>query len=139
MPLDGVWYNELGSKMTLKTNGAQLMGLYETAVGAAKGEYPLAGLFTLDPEPTLGFVVAWQNSFGSLRSTTAWSGQYQNQSGVESLVTTWLLTSDTTPDQNWASTLVGQDVFTRQPPPRAQVEKALLRRAASHPLVAPRR
>lgn len=137
MPLDGTWYNELGSTMTIQTNGNQIRGTYQTAVGNAQGPFLLVGLFVAaDASPALGFVVAWQNANGNAHSATAWSGQYQNWNGDEAILTTWLLTGETLPDANWASTLVGQDVFKRTPPSPEEVEAALARRPPSHPVSA---
>ena len=46
-------------------------------------------------------------------STTTWSGQWQKtRSGIR-IFTTWLLTSQTEPKDNWKSTLVGKDTFYR--------------------------
>jgi hypothetical protein len=41
MDLNGDWYNELGSKMTLRVKGSSITGKYHTAVGDADGIYEL--------------------------------------------------------------------------------------------------
>jgi Avidin family len=123
--LNGTWYNELGSLMTIETNGNVISGTYQTAVGDAKGIYYLVGLTDTDnaASQAVGWVVVWQNQYGDSGSVTSWSGQYQVVNGVPTIVTTWLLTMETNPQDDWQSTLVGQDVFT--PYPVTQDEKSI--------------
>jgi Avidin family len=135
--LQGTWYNELGSEMILQVNGVVVTGTYQTAVGNAQGIYGLYGATDSEPAvPTnqaVGFVVVWENGYGSSNSVTAWSGQWQMYDGQEIITTMWLLTSETDPSQDWKSTLVGKDVFTRNPPPQNQIEKNVRQSAWSHP------
>ncbi|MCL1466593.1 avidin/streptavidin family protein [Argonema galeatum] len=110
-PLLGTWLNELGSKLSIESvsEDGNVKGFYETAVssaGCAKGKFPLVGRTNL---PSIGFVVSWTNSESRCSSVTAWSGQLQG----DQLVTTWLLTSQTVPSNNWRSTYVNKDTFTR--------------------------
>jgi Avidin family len=132
--IDGDWYNELRSHMSLKCNDGKISGYYETAVGSASGRYDLTGSYdtTVVADVTFAFTVTWTNGQTNTPSTTAWCGQYQSSSGVESLITTWLLTSSTQPGDDWESTLVGEDTFTRTQPSAATQALRLLR-AASHP------
>lgn len=109
--LVGTWKNQLGSKMIIESVSAdgEVKGSYETAVsasGCAKGTFPLVGRTNL---PSLGFVVSWTNDLSKCSSVTAWSGQLQK----DQIVTTWLLTAQTVPTNNWQSTTVNQDVFTK--------------------------
>jgi hypothetical protein len=46
---------------------------------------------------------------------------------------TRLLTHETGPDQDWKSTLVGTDIFTRKPPVEVEVKKAVKQGDWSHP------
>jgi hypothetical protein len=121
MPLEGTWFNELGSTMTIDavTPGQPFTGSYQTAVSTtacAQGSFQLVGTCDTDTDGTsVGFVVAWVNGNSNCHSITAWSGQLQIIGGQEEIVATWLLTMETDPGQDWASTLVGQDVFTRNP------------------------
>ncbi|WP_435157406.1 avidin/streptavidin family protein [Amycolatopsis sacchari] len=126
--LAGTWYNELGSVMNLTVSAdGELSGTYESAVGDAESTYPLRGGYDIAPVSgtgtALGWTVAWHNSFRNAHSTTSWSGQYYGGTG-ERIVTQWLLTSGTTPADQWQSTLVGHDEFTRTAPTAAQVEQA---------------
>ena len=119
MQLDGKWYNELGSLMDLTVDGGLVTGTYHTGVGEATGRYPITGAVDTDPighNQAVGLVVVWQNDQGSAHSVTTWSGQLQVIKGQEVLKTTWLLTRETKPDLDWQSTLVGTDIFLRQPP-----------------------
>jgi hypothetical protein len=127
MNLNGTWYNELGSQMTLQTNGNIISGTYQTAVGDASGIFNLIGQIVLDDDSSLvlGWVVVWQNQFGNSDSVTTWSGQLQSVNGTPTIVTTWLLTSETDPNDDWHSTLVGKDIFTTYQPSEEQVRTNL--------------
>lgn len=136
MPLDGTWYNELGSEMTLKVEKGLVTGTYRTAVGDAKGDYPLAGRadVTNDTTPNIGFVVSWENEYANAESVTSWSGQYQIRGEQEVITTFWLLTMETNPKLNWRSTLVGRDVFRRTKPSEDEINAKLSVGPVSHPL-----
>jgi hypothetical protein len=138
MDLNGDWYNELGSKMALRVKGSSIAGKYQTAVGDADGIYELVGRVSVpeDDARTLGFVVAWQNDKRITDSSTAWSGEAREIAGEETILTTWLLTVETTPHDDWKSTLVGKDVFTRIAPTPEKVKRAKALRPPSHHLKA---
>jgi hypothetical protein len=127
--VEGTWHNQLGSSMTLEVKGNELHGIYETAVGNAKGKYSLYGARVSDPSSpgeALAFVVAWLNDeAGISQSVTAWSGQWQEVDGEEFIDTTWLLTREADRPEEWESTLVGKDVFTRSGNPPAQIQRLL--------------
>jgi hypothetical protein len=138
MTLLGTWYNELGS--TLEINQAQgdtISGLYETAVsssGCAKGVFSVMGRTDVDAGgSTFGFAVTWLNDKSSCKSTTTWAGQYQTIDGQEVLVTLWLLVMRTSPDEDWASTLVGEDVFRRERLSPEQQAEVAARKRHPHP------
>ena len=142
MAFSGVWYNELGSKMTLNGSGGALSGVYQTAVGYASGQYTLTGRYNTTPSSggqALSWAVAWQNAYLNAHSATAWSGQYQVDpaTGQEEIYTLWLLASETPSDEDWGATQVGQDTFTRSPVSQEEIEQRLKCRPGSHPLSAP--
>ena len=121
MDIKGTWYNELNSTLKIKkVKDGNLTGTYETAVsneGCAQGSFKVAGRTDTDNGGyAVAFVICWQNDESDCESVTAWSGQAQVIDGEETLTAMWLLTSETPPDKNWTSTLVGKDVFTRNPP-----------------------
>ncbi|MEV4557821.1 avidin/streptavidin family protein [Kitasatospora sp. NPDC049285] len=132
MGITGDWYSELGSHMRLVAgpDGA-LTGTYLSATGRASGTYPLVG--RIDPPresghgTAVGWAVAWQNENSDAGSVTAWSGQYQ-ESEVERISATWLLTRSAEAPDAWESTVVGHDLFTRRAPDPARLEE--LRRTA---------
>jgi avidin family protein len=74
--LNGTWYNELGSKMTIQFNAdGSITGSYTTAVsatGCAKGAFPLTGRWNVDTSNvlSLGFAVGWNNAQSKCYSTT---------------------------------------------------------------------
>jgi hypothetical protein len=136
MSLEGKWYNQLGSEMNLTIKNGLVTGTYHTAVGDAKGIYPLAGRsdITNDTTPNIGFVVSWENEYANAESVTAWSGQFQIINNEEVITTFWLLTIETNPNLNWRSTLVGRDVFKRVKPSQDEIDTGFNIGPVSHPL-----
>lgn len=148
MSLGGKWYNELNSSIDIQIGEDNtISGIYHNAAGAAKGDYNFTGV--VEPVPpgdtnqAIAWVVTWVrlSDGAKFQSVTAWSGQYQlvkdnetNQT-VEKITALWLLTVETVPDQDWKSTQVGQDVFTRIPAHPETVKKHLDTSAWSHPKI----
>ena len=142
MNLLGEWYNELKSRMIITSaSDGQLTGTYQSIVGDVDPTktYVLSGRYDSSCEgKTLGWAVTWLNAYhhSDPPSTTTWSGQYQvNEQEKPEILTTWLLTAQTTPDFNWNSTNVGFDTFTRDIPTEEVYQKALKRGLCSHPKV----
>lgn len=126
-PITGTWYNQLGSTMIITASpDGSLTGTYESAVGNAENRYVLVGRYdtagVAGSGTALGWAVAWRNEFRNAHSATTWSGQYFGGDSPR-ITTKWLLTSGTTPADEWRSTLVGADFFTRTKPTAAQVEQ----------------
>lgn len=138
MPVDGDWYNELGSKMSIMplSGGArEFRGFYDSKVGDASGQYELLGRLGESEKATygtpLGWTVVWSNGANDAFAATVWSGQYL-QGEDEKILTTWLLTRSTDAGEAWEATVVGQDVFRRGEPAEEDVEgSARSSRAAS--------
>ena len=130
--LNGVWYNQLGSKMTLSAdNTGGLSGTYHSNVGGVPHDYFLGGRF--DPSwpwtndrvgITLGWAVTYIYDKDSLHihSTATWSGQFFDDD--QKIITQWLLTRSTKKGDIWSSTTVGNDTFTRTKPTAAEIAKA---------------
>ncbi|QLH06662.1 hypothetical protein C5F50_05920 [Nitrosopumilus ureiphilus] len=131
-----IWYNELGSKMALDADGkGGLTGTYVSAVGSAQDEYALVGRYNpAQSPPTVGWTVQWVNSHKKTNSVTSWSGQLMNVDGVPTILTTWLLTQQTKPENEWESTMVDQDVFTPNKPTDEQIRLAKMKRGCSNPV-----
>ena len=128
--LSGVWYNQLGSTMTLIADpDGGLSGKYNSAVGEAEDFYILTGRFDADPPVdkgvgvSVGWVVTYRNSELNAHSTASWSGQYFDD-GSERILTHWLLTLSTLPKDVWSSTNLGTDTFTRNKPSAAEIATA---------------
>jgi len=121
MNLKGVWENEHGSVMDITVEDGRIEGLYSSHTGET-GTYRVVGLADPAPNPetrTFAFVVCWRaidsdepDSLGHWVS--AFVGQLQMIDGEETLTTTWLLTKDTPPEDNWTSMLVDRSVFKRR-------------------------
>ncbi|MER5766372.1 avidin/streptavidin family protein [Streptomyces sp. NPDC001985] len=128
-PLAGVWHNQLGSVMKLRvTADGTLRGTYESAVGNAESTYVLTGRVDTAPAggaegTTLGWTVSWRNGYRNAHSNTTWSGQFF-QDGDDRINTQWLLTRDTTPANEWESTWIGHDEFSRGLPSAELLKKA---------------
>jgi hypothetical protein len=140
MQLAGTWYNELKSSMTLVVAGNVLSGTYHNAAGPAAGDYDLYGIVDPDatvPNRTIAWVVQWTRKADAknFNSVTAWSGQLQllGTKKIPTITTEWLLTAATDPADDWASTHVGQDVFTQTPPSATSVKLKIKSKAPSHP------
>ena len=136
MSLEGTWYNELGSKVFFLTNQGAVSGVYESAVGGGTGtQFLLAGRTDRDNEvaQNVGWAVSWESGVVNYHSVTSWSGQVQVNSGVEVLTAFWLLTTEVDPTANWKSTLVGKDVFHRNPPSDEIIARAKAIGPTPHP------
>ncbi|MGW2040447.1 streptavidin [Streptomyces virginiae] len=126
----GTWYNQLGSVMvvTRAANGG-FVGTYESAVGNAEKRYVMTGRYDSAPADgtgtAVGWTVAYRNAHRNAHSVATWSGQYVGGS-QERIVTQWLLSYGTTPADQWKSTYLGHDEFTRVKPSAADIEKARL-------------
>jgi hypothetical protein len=141
MGIEGIWYNELGSRMELTVENATITGVYVSAVGAAESEYELVGRIDTAPSSggqAVGWTVVWTNAaHGSSHSATSWSGQYQESDGQEEIYSFWLLVTEEQPQNDWAATRVGQDTFRRVKPTEAEIARARRRRGLSRPRPAP--
>ena len=136
MSLLGKWHNELGSTLNIeKEENGVLEGVYETAVssgGCAQGSFPLHGTTDVDSGgQTFGFSVTWKNEKSSCQSTTAWAGHYRED--LERLIAFWLLATKTDPKDEWGSTLVGEDVFTRETVSAERQEEVAQHKRPAHP------
>ncbi|MFH9662600.1 avidin/streptavidin family protein [Streptomyces sp. NPDC017248] len=121
--ITGTWYNQLGSTFTVTANAdGSLTGTYESTVGNAENRYVATGRYDTAPVDgsgtALGWTVSWRNSYRNAHSATTWSGQYFGGTAAR-INTQWLLTSGTTPANQWQSTLVGHDEFTKTKPTAA--------------------
>jgi hypothetical protein len=139
MGIQGTWYNELGSIMTIFGSGGSIYGTYNTASGNASGNYSLVGQIDTagSGSSATGWTVAWNNQHGSSRSATSWTGLYQNGSfGTEEIYTLWHLATEMPEPDQWKAVHVGQDTFTRGKPSAETVAQRQARGMASHPIMA---
>ena len=136
MNLQGTWYNELGSVLTIgNIQNGQFQLTYQTAVSAsncAQGIFQGTGcLNTGESGTTIGIAVSWQNNISNCESVTTWSGYLTGDADDPIIVAFWLLTS-ANPESSWASTLVGEDVFVQTPISDGQIRKNLMIKRHSH-------
>lgn len=138
MELEGTWHNELGSTMVIdQVRDGGFTGTYTTAVspaGSTQGSFQLVGRTDADSGgEAVAFLVCWQNDTYSRHSVTAWSGQAQTINGQDQIITMWLLTLETSPEQDWYATHVGHDVFTREQPTDEEITEKARIKQSSHP------
>jgi hypothetical protein len=116
----GTWYGQRGARLELTVaHGGRIEGKYYTSnQDDISGYFELIGMSdtrSFGGSRSFGFIVCWNNEYVNQHSVTAWSGQYQTVNGEEVLVTNWLLTRETSPEDCWAATMVGNDTFKRVP------------------------
>ncbi|MEH2241736.1 avidin/streptavidin family protein [Nostoc sp.] len=142
MSFEGTWFNELNSEMKLMPASDKLIkGSYASGVGGSPNNFlDLVGFVDTNPlaySQAIAWVVVWNYGVGNnFNSITTWSGQYQinQKTQEEEIITTLLLTKEMEAENDWESTLVGQDVFKRNPPSEEQ-RLSRQRRAPSHPTI----
>jgi Avidin family len=138
MNLEGTWHNELGSTMVIdQVRDGGFTGRYTTAVtptGSAQGSFHLVGRTDADSGgEAIAFLVCWQNDMSNHHSVTAWSGQAQRINREDQITAMWLLTLETSPEQDWYATHVGHDIFTRARPTEEEITEIARMRQRSHP------
>ena len=109
-----VWINELCSILNIQqydTTTGQFTGTHENVHGVANGVFAVAGY--KDPKGnTLGWTLDWENSELDACAVISWSGQTQYlPNGNPVILTTWVVTRETSFEDNWSSTLIGTDQF----------------------------
>jgi hypothetical protein len=108
-PLQGVWQNELGSEMAIKSfDGTTFSGTYTSAVSSGGGSVTgtLAGTVNGD---AIGFLVNWG---GSISAVTSWSGLLLGDQSSLLIYSLWHLASTpSTVEAFWESILAGADIF----------------------------
>lgn len=110
--LEGVWVNQLGSKVTFVPDPAgNLQGDYRAAAGGLAGRsYPIVGTYQHDPTARtvpLAFLVTWSEA----HCVTTWCGHLIP--GEDRIEATWLMATETESRDEWKSTVIGHDVFRR--------------------------
>lgn len=112
LALAGTWVNQLGSHLTLQVDGhGVLRGDYRSGMGPLAGRsHAVQGLYDAPPDGSpvlLSFLVDWTEA----HCVTAWSGLCLV--AEDEIRTTWLMTSETPPGEEWRATVIGHDVFRR--------------------------
>lgn len=118
--LDGVWRNQLGSRLRLVAElDGSLVGTYESAVGDTRLPQPLLGQWeTVAPSgPVIvGFVVRWP----AAGSVAVWAGTVDHR--LDRIHASWLLVEGREATGAWGSTRTGADEFRRADELRGEVE-----------------
>jgi hypothetical protein len=114
MNLEGTWHTELGSTMVIDhVRDGGFSGTYATALsatGSAQGSFEVVGRTDADSGgEAVAFSVCWQDDVTNRHSATAWVGQAQRINGRDLISAMWLLTVETSPEQDWYATHVGHD------------------------------
>jgi hypothetical protein len=111
---NGVWVNELGSKMDLSVAAeGKVTGIYQTAVGAPGKweEFELVGFAS-------GDLISFTVNFGKYGSLTSWCGQHTGDPQGGALIKTMWILAENVPDPQepknlWGAVLTGSNNFTR--------------------------
>lgn len=107
--LAGTWVNQFGSRLTLEVDGhGDLTGTYSSGFGPLAGRtHRVLGMYDVPDGPAvlLSFLVDWAEA----HCVTAWSGQCFVEE--REIRTTWLMTAETAPGDEWKATVVGHDMF----------------------------
>ena len=121
--LQGKWFNEFGSEMILKIKDNKYVeGIYKSDTGAT-GTYTVVGIADEKPEgnsQTVAFAVSWrpiekEKADPTFNWVSGFAGQLQMIDEEEVLTTTYLLSKNTNPEDNWGSTIVDKATFKRKP------------------------
>ena len=136
MDISGIWYNELGSTMTIGPVVDDAFEFnYKTAVSTkncANGEFKGSGwINTSELGQTIAFSVSWMNASSQCSSVTAWSGQIQGSDDDAKIIAFWMLTG-IDPKNDWAPTSIGEDNFSRTQPSDALISEKLKSKRHSH-------
>ena len=137
-PIEVVWYSKTGSVLNLYVNGSELTGYFYSLQVQPEEWYPLHGSVDPDqslPNRALSFSVSWitDGTPSEFRSVTSYTGQYHSlPNGSEVINTIFLLQDETSPQKQYASTMVGYDNFVRVAPTLAEIEDEVRTRRPSH-------
>jgi len=115
MPIDGQWFNALGSVLQITSNGTSITGTYQVVRGNSQTIYPLVGSITGAGTAAVGWTILWANANGDTNTLNSYAGIYVPGS-PDSILTTWLRRTEVTEIENWAGTQIGVDVFGRTAP-----------------------
>jgi len=121
-PLDGKWYSSVKSSLDLKVEGSTLSGSFNSTEDHSPLSFPLVGV--VDPDPSLpnralSLAVSWiDKDTTKYRSVTSYTGQYHYNGAKEkeAINTTFLMVDETTEANQYKSTYVGYDNFSRKKP-----------------------
>ncbi|XP_040185721.1 avidin-related protein 4/5-like [Rana temporaria] len=113
--LTGVWLNTLGSVLTLHMDGPHLGGSLRSFVKLSKGGDEmtgkiigeLIGVVGKGKEPTFSLSISWKGG----ETVTAWVGQCFIKPHCPYLHSMWLLRSQSTEEEDWQATRIGEDYF----------------------------
>lgn len=112
----GTWYNQHGSRLTLRASEGRLAGTFASSVGLKKRGGRDADVAGFQSENLVSFVAAFPDQ-GSL---TAWAGHALGTGEEGTLELQWQMTVELPgkedPSELWRGIWTGFDVFRRQPP-----------------------
>ncbi|XP_073462511.1 avidin-like [Aquarana catesbeiana] len=111
--MTGVWLNTLGSVLTLHMDGPHLGGSLRSFVMLSQGvpgdemTGKLVGVVGKGKEPTFSMSITWKGG----ETVTAWVGQCFVKPHCPYLQSMWLLRSQSTEEDDWKATRIGEDYF----------------------------
>lgn len=116
--LEGTWYNQHGSRLSLRVDGHTLTGTFRSAtgLGGAGDDVPISGFAARD-------LVCFVANLSERDCLTSWTGHFSKSRGEPALELQWLmavgLPGRDASEELWRGTWVGSDTFRRQAPASA--------------------
>ncbi len=115
MSLMGRWQSKVGSQLVLEQGSAdpsELTGTFtrEPPPGQVHGSYDNLA----NGNVALSFSVAWPSTPPGSGSVTSYTGQY-HAGPLEYIHVVFLMASETSPEDDYQSVCVGEDLFNRLP------------------------
>lgn len=112
--VSGTWYNQHGSRVTLRVAEGALAGFFASSVGVQKRqEVKVVGFHA-------GNLVSFLADFAAQGSLTAWVGHVTGHGEESAMELQWQMTvalpGKENPSELWRGIWTGSDVFRRQPP-----------------------
>ena len=123
--ITGVWVNEYGSIMKIKTiNNGTFEGEYSSTTGDT-GTYKVVGVYDTAPglpdQTTVAFAISWRSlcesdgtQDGYAHSSSAFSGQTQHNGSTLIMPVIHILSSPNKPGDTWKNSLVDKLTFVKQ-------------------------
>lgn len=127
--VNGVWYNQHGSRVALQISEGAITGSFASSVGLEKPgtEAKVVGFVS-------GNLICFIANFAQYGSLTAWAGHITGAGDESVLTLQWHMTvalpGKEDPNELWRGVWAGSDVFRRQPASRRETPRQVTSHSA---------